>query len=66
MNVNHAIIAKIIEEEINSSIINFVERQLTNKRLNVIGTTILFFLLLKIIFKKSMCNKKSFCKTLVF
>jgi hypothetical protein len=43
VNVNHAIIAKKIEEEINSSIINFVERQLTNKRLNVLGTTILFF-----------------------
>ncbi len=30
VNVNHAIIAKIIEEEVSSSIINFVERQVTN------------------------------------
>jgi hypothetical protein len=66
MNVTHAIIVKIIEEDVSSSIINLVESQLTNKRLDVVGITIFYFLLLKVIFKTMMCNKKSFCKTLVF
>jgi hypothetical protein len=44
MNVTHAIIVKIIEEDVNSSIIiNLVESQLTNKRLDVVGTTIYIF-----------------------
>jgi hypothetical protein len=38
-----SIIVKIIEEDVSSSIINLVESQLTNKRLDVISTTNYFF-----------------------
>jgi hypothetical protein len=57
VNVNHAIIAKIIEEEVSNSIISLVERQLTNKRLNVLGTTIYIFFVVKDYFKKITYNE---------
>jgi len=43
VDVHHAIIANFFEEDINSPIRGLVERQLINKRLNVLGIVIYIF-----------------------
>ncbi len=60
MGIHHAIIAIFFEEDINSPIRGLVERQLIKKRLNVLGIVISFFLMLKVLPRKMMCNKKWF------
>ncbi len=62
MFVDHAIIANFFEEDINSPIRGLVERQLIKKRLNVLGIVISIFLMLKILPRKMMCNKKLFVR----
>jgi len=67
VNVDHFIIAKKFEEEINNEIIGSVERQPTKKRPNVLASAIFVFFCYNFFFSKMvMCNKKTFCKTLAF
>jgi hypothetical protein len=53
VDVNHAIIANVFEEDINSPIRGLVERQLIKKRLNVLGIVIYIFLNLENSSKKN-------------
>jgi len=57
---SYAIIANFFEEDINSPIRGLVEKQLIKKRLNVLDIVIYIFLMLKILPRKMMCNKKCF------
>ncbi len=66
MDVNHAIIAKMIKEGVNSPIRSLVERQLAKKKLNVTRIIIFNFVVVKDSFKEMMSNEKSFCNTMVF
>ncbi len=52
MDVNHAIIAKIIKEGVNSPIRNLVERLLAKKKLNVTSIIIFHFVVIKDSFKE--------------
>jgi hypothetical protein len=62
---DHATIVKKIEEEINVLNKGPIERQLTKKMI-VLGSVISKFFLSKILLKRMMNNKNTFCKTLVF
>jgi hypothetical protein len=67
VDVDHAIFVSFFEEDINSPIRGLVERQLIKTRFNVLGIVIsFFFLMLKILPRKMMCNKKNYCNILVF
>jgi len=64
---DHAIIVNYIEKEVNCLIKGVLEGQTTITRLNVSNFAIFkFFLLSKILLKRMMSSKMTFCKTLAF
>jgi hypothetical protein len=66
VDIDHVIIEKTFEEEVNNPIIVFDEKHQSKKMLNVSISIISFFLLLKFLSKNMMCNKVFFCKTIAF
>jgi len=58
VNVDHFIIAKKFEEEINNEIIGSVERQPTKKRPNVLASAIFVFFCYNFFFQKWWCATK--------
>jgi hypothetical protein len=63
VDVDHFIIAKKFEEEINNEVIGRVERQRTKKRSNVIASVIYIFVV-KEPFKKDDVQQKDFLQDL--
>jgi hypothetical protein len=66
IDVNHVVIIKKIEEEVNGPIIGTLKKQLANKRPNVLGNVIFKFFIVKDPFKKDDEQQKYFCKTSAF
>jgi hypothetical protein len=66
VDVEHTLLAKKFEEEVNNHLRCGLEKQPTKKRPNVSASEISkFFFLLKILLRRMMCNKNNFCNTLV-
>jgi hypothetical protein len=66
VDANHAMLAKQIEEEINSPLRNVLEKQLAKKRPNVSSFETLEFFGAKYHFKTDVIKQFFFCKTLPF
>lgn len=64
VDADHSINSKKIKEEVNN--VRSVEKQLPKKKPNVSIHVIFNFIVVKDLFKKMMCNKKTFYKTLAF
>jgi hypothetical protein len=64
VDANHSINSKKIKEEVNN--VGSVEKQLAKKKPNVSIHVISSFIVMKDFFRKMMCGKKTFYKTLAF
>ncbi len=66
VDANHALLAKIFEEEVNFPLRNILERQLAKKRPNVSNFKISKFFGAKDAFKKDVVQQKQFLQDLAF
>ncbi len=62
MDVEHGLLAKKLDEELNNAMIIEVERKPTKKRLNVSSSEIFEFFLQNFLIRRMKCSRRFFLK----